>query len=354
MKVLLINPLIPDYRIPIFNLLGNKINLTVLHSGKIRNDINLSFEQKIFKLIKIGGLFWSNCNLHKICKNYDIIVSEANIRYLDRNLLILNPFRKYKWITWGIGVSASYKKKINTITYYDFIRFFIFKRADANIFYSDFPMNIYIKKGFQHKTLFVANNTTEVKINELKSYEKNKILFVGTLYSAKNIYELLDSYVKYLNVTNQPLELHIIGTGPEYDNICNFIDINNLKNLIHMHGSIYDHQQLEPYFRSAYACISPGQAGLSVLTSMGYATPFITKNNAITGGEIFNIIDNYNGILYNSDEDLINILIDIDNNKNKFINYGINARKHYVENRQPEMMVNGFLKAFNFVISLEE
>ena len=160
--------------------------------------------------------------------------------------------------------------------------------------------------------------------------------------------------MQYLNVSSNPIDLHIIGTGSEFDNICNYIVTNNLSNRIHMHGAIYDHNILEQYFRSAFACISPGQAGLSVLTSMGYGTAFITKKNAITGGEIFNIIDNFNGILYNNDEDLFNILLDIDNNKKKFIDFGKNARKYYVDNRQPEMMVDVFFKAFTYVINFKK
>ena len=185
MKVLLINPLIPDYRIPIFNLLGREINLTVLHSGSPIPENNLFFKQQTFKLLKIGGLFWSKCNLHKICRNYDIIVSEANIRYLDRNFIILNPFRKYKWISWGIGVSASYDKKIGENTYFDFFRFLILKRTNASIFYSNFPIPRYLKAGFNKDSIFVAHNTTEVKYDDKIDYKKDYLLFVGTLYEQK-------------------------------------------------------------------------------------------------------------------------------------------------------------------------
>ena len=142
MKVLLINPLIPDYRIPIFNLLGSKLDLTVLHCGNIRNEQNYLFKQIYFKNKKLGPFYWSTISLNKICKEFDVIISEANIRYLDRNLLILNPFRKYKWISWGIGVSASYEKKIGENIYFDFIRFFIFKKANALILYSSFPISV--------------------------------------------------------------------------------------------------------------------------------------------------------------------------------------------------------------------
>lgn len=350
MKVLLINPLIPDYRIPIFNLLGSKLDLTVLHSGNIRNEQNLSFKQKYFENKKLGPFYWSNINLNKICKEFDVIISEANIRYLDRNLLILNPFRKYKWISWGIGVSASYDNKIGENKNFDFFRFLILKKTNASIFYSNFPIPRYLNAGFNKDSIFVAHNTTEVKYDDKIDYKKDYLLFVGTLYEQKKIYYLLDAYKEYSLISIKPMQLHIIGNGPEKEKIEEYIQINNLENNILLHGAVYNQEDLQKYFRSSLVCISPGQAGLSVLTSMGYGTPFVTKSDAITGGEIFNIVNNENGIIFNKYEELIEILFDIENNKEKYIKYGLNARRFYVQNRLPEMMVNEFIRACNFVL----
>ena len=119
-----------------------------------------------------------------------------------------------------------------------------------------------------------------------------------------------------------------------------------------MVGAIYDFKKLEPYFRQSFACISPGQAGLTVLTSMGYGTPFITKVGAITGGEIFNIKNNENGIIYDQENDLTNIIIDIHKNRQKYITMGINARKFYMTNRRPDQMVVGLTEAIKYSINL--
>ncbi len=352
MKVLLLNPLIPDYRIYIFNLLGERIDLTVAHSGKLRVDENLNFKQKILPLRKMGPFFLYPINLHKVCKNYDIVISEGNIRYIDRNILILNPFRKYKWINWGIGVSASYQKTFDHDKRFDLIRYFIFKRANAQIFYSDYPINKYIQAGFNPKSLFVANNTTYINYDENKIFKKYKILFVGTLYKQKRIFELLEAYKQYLNLNlnSNCLPLEIIGDGDEYENISKWIRTNGLKEKVILHGAIYDHNILEKHFREAYACISPGQAGLSVLASMGYGTPFITKKDAITGGEIFNIKNGVNGIIYSNDKDLVDILKDISTNPSKYEMMGKRAREHYLNYRKPEQMVQAFIDACNYVI----
>lgn len=353
MKLLLLNPFVPDYVVHIFNLLGEKIDLTVAHSGKLRVDKNLNFKQILLPIKKVGPFSVNPMNLHKLCKNYDIVISDGTIRYIDRNILIMNPFRKYKWINWGIGVSASYDKKFDHDKRFDNIRHFIFKRADAQVFYSDYPIKKYIKAGFKEESLFVANNTTYVNYNENKTFKKYKILFVGTLYKQKRIYELLEAYRHYVKSSISPLPLEIIGEGSESDSILEWIQTNNLQDKIKLHGAIYNHEILEKHFREAYACISPGQAGLSVLTSMGYGTPFITRKDAITGGEIFNIKNGTNGILYNENSELIDILKDIERNPIKFLELGNNARRYYLEKATPELMVKSLYNACCYVYYLK-
>jgi len=89
---------------------------------------------------------------------------------------------------------------------------------------------------------------------------------------------------------------------------------------------------------------------LSVLASMGYGTPFITKKDAITGGEIFNIKNGVNGIIYSNDKDLVDILKDISTNPSKYEMMGKRAREHYLNYRKPEQMVQAFIDACNYVI----
>ncbi|HOK96639.1 MAG TPA: hypothetical protein PKW71_10975, partial [Anaerohalosphaeraceae bacterium] len=201
-KVLIIYPQLFRYRIPIFNILAEKYDLTVLHSGKEIKEDTDKIKQIVVPIKKIGPFMVFPFNLHKICKQYDVVISEGTTRYLDRNLLILNKFRRYKWINWGIGVSASYDKKFDDKKTFDWVRYFLYKKSDASIFYSDYPIPKYLAAGFDRSTLFVANNTTAVSFNENIEFEKDSILFIGTLYKAKKIYELLDAYEEASNKWN--------------------------------------------------------------------------------------------------------------------------------------------------------
>jgi glycosyltransferase involved in cell wall biosynthesis len=70
-----------------------------------------------------------------------------------------------------------------------------------------------------------------------------------------------------------------------------------IQNRVIFKGKITSNKDLIEFYRNAFVSVSFGQAGLSVLQSLGYGVPFITKKNAISGGEITNIIDKYNGFL---------------------------------------------------------
>ena len=89
--------------------------------------------------------------------------------------------------------------------------------------------------------------------------------------------------------------LNIIGDGPELAKLNNWVNENNLDDIVRFHGRIVDSDVIEVFFRKSYACISPNQAGLSVIESMAYGVPFITSKYPITGGEYNAIIEGANG-----------------------------------------------------------
>jgi glycosyltransferase involved in cell wall biosynthesis len=350
-QVLILNPYIPEYRFPIFNMIADYYDLTIAHSGESRTEPNIKFKQIIIPRLKLGPFSCYRANINNLCKNFDIVISEGNIRYLDRNLLIINPFRKYKWINWGIGVSASYNKQYDQNKRWDLFRNFIFQRADAQVFYSEYPINKYISAGFDQESLFVANNTCSVIFDKTKVYKKSKFIFVGTVYKQKKLDELLSAYLLYSQKSPTILPLEIIGDGDNLRNLQSWVKENKLTEHVTFHGSIYDQKCLERHHREAYASISPGQAGLSILTSMGFGTPYICRSDAITGGEIFNLENSNTGVRYETKEDLVNTLYDITQNPQKYEIMGARARNYYLRKRMPQHMVSSIIEACKYVTS---
>lgn len=351
-KVLFVTGKLQNYRIPIFNIISaNKdIELTVAHAGKPFNDPNNSFKEIILKEKKIRGIIWHEKSFIKMCQSFDVVVAMFYVQRLSLARLAFIKKRKYKLIYWGIGVRASQKSHYDSPGFSNIIRYILAKRSDGLIFYSDYPINKYVMKGIDRTKIFVMNNTVSINHYIEDELIKNNFLFVGTLQKSKKIFVLLESYLKAFQRNRNLPKLKIIGDGPDYETIKNWILNHSMDQSIILLGAIYDESILERHFKEAIICISPGQAGLSVLKSMGYGVPFVTRNDSITGGERFNIDHLYNGLLYEKDFELENILIDAAENVDKYLKMGQNAKLFYENFRTPELMAKGFIDSVQYVM----
>ncbi|WP_298789311.1 glycosyltransferase [uncultured Allomuricauda sp.] len=351
-KVLFVTYKLQSYRIPILDIVGrdSNIDLTVLHSSKKSDYSGGHFEEKIISFKKTGNFTSYNKEFTNLIDEFDVIVCMFYLFNLSFLKLALKRNRKIKLIFWGIGVRASYNSTFDAPTIMNNIRYFLARRSDAMLFYSDYARDKYIKKGLNEKKLFVMNNTVEVLNSEQNTASKDKIIFIGSLYKQKKIFELLESYREAVNgFDKKPYELHIVGGGQEFETIQDWIKANKLSQYIKLHGAVFEEEKLSKLFSTAYACISPGQAGLSVLKSFGYGVAFITHENAITGGERLNIVNGKNGLLFSDFLELPEIIMDIFKNPEDFVAMGKNAKLFYNTNRTPQIMANGFIDAVDYV-----
>ena len=352
MKVLILQSHISSYNIPLYRLLSRKVELTLAYT--IANEADEDIPFKILKLeyFNLYNFIIIKNSFRKLCNSFDVVIFMADLHYISFWLLLFNR-TKTKLIPWTIGIRASYKrlysltKKKGII---DLIYGMLLNRFDSVIFYMQQPIPFW-QRIINEEKIFVAHNTVDVlDIGPRQLNHINSILFIGSLYKEKMIYELIEAYIlakKNINAKDF-FTLNIVGKGEEYSNIKLFIKEKKLTNSIFLLGPIYDEVQISKLFTKSLLCISPNQAGLSVLKSMGYGVPFVTRENAITGGERLNIINNFNGILYNSQAELVDIISNSFLNKQEYIEMGRNAKEYYMSNATPKHMVNGFIEAINY------
>lgn len=346
MKVLIYQDVIPHYREAVFNKLGESCDLTVAYTtGNYSSGEHYkALKVNKYKVPKIGIIngpsFW------KAAKQSDVVISMCVTGNITMELLrVLKP--SVKRIFWGIGVNASYTIPYDSVPpKKSFYR--LLEKSDALLFYSDYPKNKYAACGIPKEKIFVANNT--VKIKPIPSQiDKSQFLFIGTLYNQKGVDELIKYYAEALKQTENIYPLVIIGDGPERENLENLASDLGVAGKVVFKGKITDEDILSNEFSKSLLCISPNQAGLSVLKSMGYSVAFVTNINAITGGEIFNIQNGETGILMDSNDELPYIFAQASDNPEKYIQIGNNAKKHYDSSRKVEDMVKGFIDAINYV-----
>ena len=347
-KVLLLDNDLIHYRIPIYNILGEKYNFTHACCYPKPIDEPMNFTRITFHPYTIGSFELQKDKIFRLCQGFDAVICQGDIHYLQYATLPLHFHRKFKLAFWGIGVSASYDKHFDAVTKWDNVRDFFYKKADAQVFYTDYPIDKYVRRGYIRESLFVAPNTVEVEAFDENAVRKN-LLFIGTLYAQKGIMHLLKAYYDAYQENQGLPQLDIIGKGPDSEKVKEWIESNGLAEKIIMHGAIFDKKQKARFFEKSLACISPMQAGLSVLESQGYATAFITTKGAITGGEIFNIENGKSGVLLDDIDQMKDSIVDIANNPQRYISMGLAGRKHYLDCRKPSDMAQGFIDAVEYM-----
>lgn len=347
-KVIILYNKIFHYRVPIWNLLAEKCDLTVTYSqgdGKAPKGMECKFNIIHLPAWSFGKrIIIQKANIRKLVRQYDVVIAYGNISWLKFSTLPW--FNKAKVIYHTLGVSADYNKGFDIHQKWDRVRSFFYSKASALVFYTTYPFEKYKRLGIPGQKMFEAPNTVEVHPIEEET-DKDSILFIGTLYRQKGLQALLDAYLKLRNLGSLP-QLRIIGKGPDSELIRRWIADNNMERVIQMKGAIYDIDEKAKYFSKAYACISPQQAGLSVLESMGYGVPFVTSKNAITGGELLNIHHGTDGVVMDTEEQLSDIIRDISENPGKYIKMGHEAQKFYNDNRTPQHMADGIWNAIKY------
>lgn len=355
LKVIKLESTIKHYNVPVYNIINQKYDFTVLYFEKSSDS---AIEDCEFKTIyvpfkQISKFTLLKTNIAKICKDYDVVIALDSINILNYFSLAFRP-HKFKLLYWGIGAPASYTRHYGEAgSVYYAISDAMEKRADALIFYAKEAIELHNKRGFKGPKMFVAPNTTSVQKREVKPELKESIMFIGSLYLEKGLQILLDAYKAAYEQGSRIVKLNLVGGGKPLPMIKQWVKDNNLEDSIHVLGPIYDNKDKADLFQKTLACISPLQGGLSVLESMGYGVPYITDANAITGGEAFNIEDGKTGLRVEgmNTEKLRDIILDISSNKQKYIEMGQNAYEHYWSCRKPEDMAQGVIDAIEYTMS---
>lgn len=286
----------------------------------------------------------------KFCKLFDVVIFMPDLHFLNYCFL---PFfsKKSKIISWSIGIRASYKLRYDISRkkkLLDYILLIVLRRCDANIFYYDMP-KLFWGRLLKNEKIFIAPNTVFVDENHKSTSEKKYLLFLGSLVEGKGLFDLVE-VMKDLYFSGFNLPLKIVGGGPLKPDLIDRIRDYNLINFILIEGPIYSESKLKSIFSGAICLLSPRQAGLSVLKSMGYGVPVVSNINSITGGELYNI-NKDNGFLYQTNAELKEIINKCQSNPELFISKGIEAKKFYLKNRTLRKMTVGFDEAIKYVLN---
>lgn len=350
-SVLIFQNEISPYSVPVYNSIAEHYDVTVAYYLQDKSAIPCAFKKVKLDSISFGPFTFIK-GVRKLQKKADVVSILPNLRALSYSILPFLP-RRNKLVNWSIGFRASYTNPYVTDRKHvlaDLIFQILLSRCDASIFYMEKAKEFWKNTSLDLSKVFVAPNTTEVIPTELQPEIKKDILFVGTLYKGKGLDLLLEAFAKVIEEKHPQNKLHIVGDGLERKALEDYVVLHGLEEYVIFHGAIYDEKVLANRFAQALICVSPTQGGLSVPKSMGYGVPFITRKDAITGGEIFHITSGINGVMYANDEELTSIISDACINPEKFVEMGIKAKEYYVNHATIKHMAKGAMDAFEFVL----
>lgn len=347
-KVLFLINSISDYRVATYNLIAEQFDFTMGYTQSDRTKHECKFKKIQIQEHSVRGLHFAGRSLYKLCTQYDVVIIAPDLHNVHFCMLPFLP-RKFKVINWSIGIRGHYDVA-RKHTFTDRLFGGVLKRCDASIVYMDKVREFWGDK-IPSEKIFVARNTVPVIPFQVAPEQKKHFIFVGSLAKRKGLDKLLVAYNDILQKNADcRAELHIIGKGEEQGNIEKYIEENRLEGKVFLHGAIYDEEELACWYAKALLCISPTQAGLSVVKSMGYGVPFVTKADSITGGELYHIHPNVDGFVYKSDDELFQIMDSAIKNPNPIIEMGLRAQHYYYEHATVERMAQGAIDAILYAL----
>ncbi len=226
-----------------------------------------------------------------------------------------------------------------------------FKLNDKLIALGDYHTNI-IKKHTKRHIDILPHFIPDIKINqtkeeckkELKFKDKPNLVFVGRLIERKGVDILIKS------VKDIDCQVHIIGEGPEKENLEQLTKELNLENKITFHGSI-PHEKTLKFIKASDMFVFPTikEALATVyLESILMETPVITTHSRNPGGTETRVFKHgYNSMLLDRNPESFNKAIkELIKNKKLGKTLAENALKSSTE-YQPHNVIKRFKEIIN-------
>lgn len=356
MRIHIVQPVIPHYRVPFFKeLYKNNEDLEFYASD--RDDIDVqSVPQNIFKYTELGkvkrfkGVVWQSGIFNVIFRfrKNDKLVINGNPRYISNFLVImLARIIGVKVIWWGQGWSS------NTTSFTFKVRTYLMGLADAVILYTDKEKSLFPKTKLKGK-VFALNNGLDNRvikklcINYNPTERKNEILFIGRLTDKSK----LDNLIRAISSIDSSIILNVIGDGPNLNKYEHLTKLLGLTGRVKFWGSIVDEERIATIANSSKVFVYPGNVGLSLIHAFNYGLPAIVHSTTSKHmPEISCFEKNLTGEEYNllDESSLGTVIENLILDSNKLMKYSLECKRRVSVSYNIEAMVSNFYKAIESV-----
>ena len=319
-NIAVVQPLLPSYRVPLFNALSFEFVTTIYHDYPT-SDQGFSPSHHKYRFTSIyspwkswKGLYVNHILLRLILASpHDILILNNNIRQIY--LLLIAIFKPSPLILWGHGAGK------HSFMLIKLIRLFLILRCDSYIVYTQrcyksmlslldiLPSNL--REPLRRK-IFVANNCIDTNpfIDYFDAPTKrlliaNKIrllsncvefVYIGRLSLDKELDTILQ-FLRVLRSNGIVSRIKFVGTGPASTLLKKLFFKNKLDAQFY-HGSD-DPDYLIRITSSSHFFLHPSSVGLGLVTAFSLGLPCLISNSHSHGPEIAYANPTVNSLLTN-------------------------------------------------------
>ena len=323
-KVLILKRYDREFRIPLYHLLGSRLNENGIELEIIYGQPDRWEEKTIKDLIgpHKWGKFLKNRYIGKgkraLCwqpavkytRDADlVIVQQGNRELVNYVIMLRRIFRKKPaFAFWGHGMNFQARNEKGLRERW---KSFYSNFADYWFAYNEFSREIMIRRGYDPGRITALENTIDTsgeaalydsipdsEAEELRSemnIGKESVvgIYCGSIYPEKRI-DFLVRALKNVRSGLQDFHFVIVGDGILRAQLLEMI--RGHESWIHYVGPRFGREKLK-YFRLASFQLIPGLVGLNIIDSFITLTPLITTENRLHSPEISYLINYENGIM---------------------------------------------------------
>ena len=230
--------------------------------------------------------------------------------------------------------------------------------VDAHVNYVE-AFDLWSSYGVPKEKIFITRNSpdTDMLFDVYNSLEhappilpksSQRFLHVGRLVKWKRVDMLLYAFSR-IREDYPDVELIVIGGGPEEEILKGLSKQLMICDSVCFLGPIYDQKILGQYYLASSVYVLAGMGGLSINEAMCFGLPVLCS--VCDGTERVLVRDGFNGIYFSDDDedDLVSKLVWFLENSFSIEVMGCNSRKIIREDVNIHTVINGYLKAFEYV-----
>jgi glycosyltransferase involved in cell wall biosynthesis len=323
-NVLIINPLLKQYRLSFFEKLHSvlerdNIHLKLIYADPPAKELckadNVEIASRYGKKVGMSWLLNGKLGYQHIVRDVmaaDLVIADHSFKYVFTLLgVLLSTIRLKKVALWGHGRNL----QATRANFTEWVKMRTLNNVDWWFVYTQGGAEYLQQKGVPHHKITVTQNTLDMEDfrRDLSAVTPADVdaareqlnippgatvaLYCGSLYPDKMLSFLL-SAVARIREKFPDFHLIIVGDGEERELVEQAV---NRCNWVHFMGSRFGREKAL-YFKLAQLFLHPGAVGLAVLDAFNAGLPMVTTDIPIHGPEVEYLVNGVNGLVLPADE----------------------------------------------------